>query len=87
MQYLAGVFERLGRYEEAERIHRFLTEIGYAGRYRLPSTLGYEGKSDAIVEFSEFLLRTGCGTEAERVRKYCSRVFGRQAALVSVDGA
>jgi len=70
LDHLARLFERLGRNDQAERIHRFLTELGHPSRARFPKRPGYEERSNAIEEFAAFLDRTGRVAEAEQIRKF-----------------
>jgi hypothetical protein len=70
LDHLARLFERLGRNDQADRIHKLLTELGHPDRARFPQRPGYEERSSAITEFSAFLERTGHGAEAEQVRKF-----------------
>jgi tetratricopeptide (TPR) repeat protein len=70
LDHLARLFERIGRNDQAERVHRRLAEIGYPVRARFPQRPGYEERSSAIAEFSAFLERIGRGAEAEQVRKF-----------------
>jgi tetratricopeptide (TPR) repeat protein len=70
LDHLARLFERLGRNDQAERVHRLLTELGHPDRARFPQRPGYDERSSAIAEFSAFLERIGRGAEAEQVRKF-----------------
>jgi hypothetical protein len=70
LDHLARLFERLGRNDQAERIHRLLTELGHPDRARFPQIPGFEERSSAIAEFSAFLKRIGRVAEAEQVRKF-----------------
>lgn len=70
LDHLARLFESLGRNDQAERVHRLLTELGHPDRARFPQRPGYDERSSAIAEFSAFLERIGRETEAEQVRNF-----------------
>ena len=78
MQDLARLYEKLGRNDEAEHIHRSMLELGDSDEFpRMPG----QTTSNLIVELADFLERTGRAAESSQLRKFGIKPGGATAQL------